>query len=303
MLTLRQIEVIRAIMVAGTVKGAAELLNVSAPGVSRVMKHAESQLGIRLFSRRHGRFIPTHEALGVFGQINEVFEKVENLQFSIDQLKRGVVTVFSFAAAPSISLHIVPKAVKRLHRKYPELKMNINMLKIEETSDYLLLKKGELVAMSHKIDHPGLISHPLAAASLVALVPEGHELAESGKTSLANLAEYPLIGIDPHDPYGKILATPFLENGHDFQLSFEARSAQTVYALVRQGLGVAIIDEFSVSAPQLSGVVRLAIEETTSFKTYAIVNADEPLSIFAEDMIGLIRAEMREAVYNRNWDR
>ena len=43
MLTLRQIEVIRAITVAGTVKGAADLLGVSAPGVSRVMKHAEAQ--------------------------------------------------------------------------------------------------------------------------------------------------------------------------------------------------------------------------------------------------------------------
>jgi len=46
MLTLRQIEVVRAIMVAGTVNGAAKLLNVSAPGVSRVMKHAEDLLGI-----------------------------------------------------------------------------------------------------------------------------------------------------------------------------------------------------------------------------------------------------------------
>ena len=45
MLTLRQIEVIRAIMVTGTVGGAARLLHVSAPGVSRTMKHAEGVLG------------------------------------------------------------------------------------------------------------------------------------------------------------------------------------------------------------------------------------------------------------------
>jgi hypothetical protein len=37
MLTLRQIEVVRAIMIAGTVNGAAQLLNVSAPGISRTM--------------------------------------------------------------------------------------------------------------------------------------------------------------------------------------------------------------------------------------------------------------------------
>ena len=56
MLTLRQIEVIRAIMITGTVAGAARLLNVSAPGLSRLMKYTESSLGIRLFDRRNGRF-------------------------------------------------------------------------------------------------------------------------------------------------------------------------------------------------------------------------------------------------------
>ena len=35
MITLRQIEVIRAVMVTGTIVGAARLLNVSAPGISR----------------------------------------------------------------------------------------------------------------------------------------------------------------------------------------------------------------------------------------------------------------------------
>ena len=39
MMTLRQIEVIRAVMVTGTIGGAAKLLNVSAPGISRLVKY------------------------------------------------------------------------------------------------------------------------------------------------------------------------------------------------------------------------------------------------------------------------
>ena len=62
MLTLRQIEVIRAIMVTGTVGDAARLLNVSSPGISRVMKHAETSLGVKLFDRKAGRYSPTREA-------------------------------------------------------------------------------------------------------------------------------------------------------------------------------------------------------------------------------------------------
>src|SRR6478609_4429323 len=45
MMTLRQIEVIRAVMVTGTIGGAARLLNVSAPGISRLVKYTEKSLG------------------------------------------------------------------------------------------------------------------------------------------------------------------------------------------------------------------------------------------------------------------
>ena len=45
MMTLRQVEVIRAVMVTSTIGGAARLLNVSAPGVSRLVKYIEKSLG------------------------------------------------------------------------------------------------------------------------------------------------------------------------------------------------------------------------------------------------------------------
>jgi DNA-binding transcriptional LysR family regulator len=89
MLTLRQIEVIRAIMVTGTVGAAARLLNVSSPGISRLMKHAETSVGVKLFNRRCGRYTPTREANAIFNQINGVYDKVEDLQFIITRIKRG----------------------------------------------------------------------------------------------------------------------------------------------------------------------------------------------------------------------
>lgn len=299
MLTLRQIEVIRAIMTAGTVKGAADLLGVSAPGVSRAMKHTETQLGVRLFSRRHGRFTPTGEARGIFGQINEVFSKVENLQFSIEALKRGESSVFSFASVPSIAQHIMPRVVERLRRRFPALRMNINILKIEETADYLLLKKGEVVAMSYRIDHPGLISHQLAAGRLVAVLPEGHPLAAQDEVSLASLIEQPLIGIDPNDPYGEILSGVFTGNGLPFELSIQARFSHTVVSLVAAGLGVAVVDEFSVATARIPGVAVRRIAEKTAFTTYCVVNADTPRSIFADELIDLLRTEMRRAAQMR----
>lgn len=296
MLTLRQIEVIRAIMVAGTVKGAAEYLNVSAPGVSRVMKHTESQLGIRLFSRIHGRYTPTEEAYDIFAQITGVFQSVENLQYSIEALKAGASRSVGFAAVPSIAHHTFPAAVKRLRDRYPKLRLNLNTVKIEEAIDYLLLRKGEMAALSYKLDHPGLIMQPLYSGHLMAVMPEDHPLAGSASVSLSDLIKETLIGIEPDDPYGRILAEPFRQYGLDFDFSITARTGQTISALVGQGLGVSVMDELSLSGGiRLPGIAVRPISEPTTFRTYAAFSADHPRSIFADDFVALLRDEMRRA--------
>ena len=78
-LTLRQVEVIRAVMMTGTIQGAAGFLNVSPPGVSRLLKHTEETLGLRLFERRAGLFAPAPEAAPVFEQLQQIHEKMAGL--------------------------------------------------------------------------------------------------------------------------------------------------------------------------------------------------------------------------------
>mgnify|MGYP001765732534 CR=1 FL=1 len=293
MLTLRQIEVIRAIMVTGTVNGAAQLLNVSPPGVSRIMKHAEGLLGLKLFSRQHGRYVPTQEAADIFGQIHDVFRKVEDLQYSINRVKRGATAQFSFAAVSSISQHIVPRATRALRRKFPDLRIKVDVIKIDEAIDYILLKKGEIAALSYKLDHPSMIFHPLGANSLVAVVPAGHALAGERRLTAAQLLEHPLIGFDRADPYGAHIARFFLSAGLDFDLSIQARYAHTVLGLVAQDLGVAVIDAFSVATASQPGVVCIPVDPPMTFSTYIATNVDVPLSTFAESMIQLLRQEAK----------
>ena len=88
-MTLRQIEVIRAVMMTGTISGAADMLNVSSPGISRLVKHTEESLGLRLFERKAGLFVPSVEASRVFDQVREVYRGVENLQQAVGNLQKG----------------------------------------------------------------------------------------------------------------------------------------------------------------------------------------------------------------------
>jgi DNA-binding transcriptional LysR family regulator len=300
-LTLRQVEVIRAVMMTGTIQGAAEFLNVSSPGISRLVKHTEESLGVRLFERKAGLFVPAAEAAPVFEQIHQIYEKMTGLGFALDRLKRGAESELAFASMPSIAQFIAARAVRQIRRRYPELYIDLNVLKIEETVDYLLLERGEFVAASYRFEHPSLEFQPIGAGELVVILPEGHRLAGAARLSVGDIADEPLIGVDAGDPYGEITARPFATAGLPRRLSVKARFAQTVVSLVRHGLGVALIDEFSVAGAQMPGLARVPLVETVPVSLYAARKAGRVLSSYADYAVDRLRDELRRAVSARPW--
>ncbi|WP_116600290.1 LysR family transcriptional regulator [Primorskyibacter marinus] len=294
-ITLRQVEMIRAVMLRGTIIGAAEHLGVSAPGVSRLIKHTEESLGIRLFERQAGRFIPAIEAGPVFDQIREVYKGVENLQTALGSLKKGEDVRLSFASAPSVAQFIAARAVRSIRTKYPNLFIELDILKIEETLDYLLLERGEFVIMSSPLDNPAIENTKIASGEILAILPEGHRLAAKSEVTIDDLMQEPLVGIDPSDPYGAILAQPFANAGIVPHHTMRGRFAQTVVSLVRHGLGVGLIDEFSVAEVYMPGVVRRRLAESTPIEIYAVAKRGRVISNFAGFAIKRFRKELSEA--------
>jgi DNA-binding transcriptional LysR family regulator len=86
---LRHIEVFNAVMLTGSVSGAARLINVTQPAVSRILQHAELQLGFALFQRTKGRLTPTSEALTLYPHIERLFAQLDEVQRLAANLKTG----------------------------------------------------------------------------------------------------------------------------------------------------------------------------------------------------------------------
>jgi DNA-binding transcriptional LysR family regulator len=295
MLTLRQIEVVRAIMVTGTVGGAARLLNVSSPGISRVMKHAEATLGLKLFHRKSGRFVPTQEANDIFSLINGVYDKVEDLQFVVRRLKLGADAELRAGSVPSIANVMVPRAVADVRRKFPSLLIDLDVLKLEDVVDYLLLGKGELVAISYRLEHPMVTFTPLAEGRLRCVVPRDHPLAQMAKVSVHDIHRYPLIGIDPNDPYGRIVAGLFTRYELPYEVTIRARFGTTVCGLVANGLGIGVLDEFTLAGDPLPGLTILDIQEPTLFQTYVATRKDATVSSYGSFFVTSLRRQMERA--------
>lgn len=302
-MTLRQIEVIRAVMMTGTISAAAEMLGVSAPGISRLVKHTEEALDIRLFERKAGLFVPSVEASAVFDHVREVYKGVANLQDAVGSLKRGEKVQLAFASAPSVAQVIAARVLKRVRDRYQSLFIDLNILKIEETVDYLLLERGEFVIMSSPVQNASVENEKIAEARLLVILPDGHRLAGQAEISVRDLIGEQLIGVEPSDPYGALTASPFQAAGVELQHAMRGRFAQTVVSLVRQNLGVAVIDEFSVAEPENPGLVRRPLAEGGSIDIFVSRKKGRVLSGFAEHAILHFRRELARATEEgpRNW--
>jgi hypothetical protein len=109
-----------------------------------------------------------------------------------------------------------------------------------------------------------------------------------------------LIGIEPRDPYGRIITDIFARARLQYQAPIKARFGVTVCALVRQNLGIGVIDGFTLAEQNRFGLRVIPIEEDTSLRTYVAFRNDATLSSVAEFFIAALRTRTKKAHEHAN---
>ena len=259
---LRQMEVFRAVMLTGSMNGAAKLLFVSQPAISRLIAHTEQSLGLPLFERDKGKLTPTPEAQRLFEEVGPLFDealRIDELARDLAERPEGALTLCS---SPSLALNFVPPVIAQYLELYPKVRLKFHTTLLSDMAHELLGRKAELAVSVLPIDHPNLVVEPLATGEMVCILPQGHPLASRRAVSLAELAECKLILYNRNIPFGQLVAAAFQRAGVSWNPAVEIVRAELACALVRVGAGVAIVDEFSVGQQGWPGVVMRPLRES-----------------------------------------
>ena len=240
-LSLRQIEVFRAVMLSGSLNAAAAVLRTSQPSLSRIVRRTEDVLGFRLFEREKGRLLaPTKEAGVLFAHVGRVYQQLDSLRDAVDQMVRGSGNVFRFGTTGSPNRHLVPRAVSKLRAQSPELAFHVDVLQVEEIIDYLVFGRGECVVSVFPVQHPLIHSEALGSGDLACLVPAGHPLAGRSTVTAAEVAREYLILFETGTPHGAMADALFAAAGLQPEAGVRVRHVETAIGLVRHGVGVAV---------------------------------------------------------------
>lgn len=292
---LRQIEVFRAIMVTGSISGAARLLSVSQPAISRLLAYTEDRLKMRLFERIKGRVQPTPEARRLFAEVEDVHRGVLRINDLALELRRRGTGALHVVASPSLAQAIVPAAIQRFRQSYPDVFIEMEILTLRELVERVSARRVDVGFAGMPVQDPTIETRALAEGRLSVICRKDHVLAGAPSIDMATLRDYPLIGYHSQTPYGDLVARAIAESGVDVQFDTIVRFTPVACSLVQAGVGIAIADDFVVgSGSSFPDLVARPITPGMPVFVHALASRLEPLSRLGQAMVSTMELVLAE---------
>lgn len=239
-------EVFRAVMVTGTVAGAAELLHVSQPSVSKSLSLAERRTRLQLFERVKGRLVATPEAKRLYAEIEHLWTGVEKVRALTAELLQPVSSTLHIGASPSLGSALIPAALSALYRDISALRAQVDLLVPHMLVDAAVDHSIDLALALFPMDHPSLVQVARYECGWVCVMPPGHPLCAKEVVFPRDLPGYRLISFPPQPAYGVMPEVIFGSVYPKLNFGLEVRAGQTACLFSLAGAGISIVDELTV---------------------------------------------------------
>jgi DNA-binding transcriptional LysR family regulator len=296
---LRQMEIFRAVMLTGTVSGAARLLYVSQPAVSRLLNHTETSLGIKLFERTGGKLLPTAAAVALFEEVQPVYDAALNVDRFVENLANQSTIEISVSCSPALGMSLLPRVIEAFHKRNPRTRIRFFTTLTADVPNELLSKKTDLAVTLLPVSNPNLSVETVGTGRMVCAMTPHHPLALQDAVSLFDLAEHETIFPSPSIAFGRLIRSTLEGYGVEITPTFEVPRAELACALARRSLGVALVDEFCAGDGLWTGLLIKPLVEPIIYNINLIYPRFSVRSNPVEQFIQTLRECMSESEANK----
>lgn len=292
-ISLRHIEVFRAIMQAGSVTGAARLLFTSQPTVSRELARLEALSGLRLFDREGGRLLPTAQALLLLEEVERAYVGLERINSVAQSIRRFEHGQLSMSCLPLFSQTLLPRVCQRFLQAHPGIGLSITAQESPLLEESLSAQRHDLGLTESEHLPRGTQGELLFCADMVCILPDDHPLLARPRLASEDFRGQNFINLSGLDIYRQTLDEHFRQAGVDRRVVVETTNAASVCAMVRQKLGVAIINPLSAMEEVGRGLAIRPLQLSVPYRVMLIRPDYRPSSSFVEGFCQSLREEAR----------
>lgn len=255
--SLRQLEYLVAIADHGSFHAAARACHVTQPGLSLQIQQLESLLGVQAFERNRPRILVTAAGEALVERARRVLAEAEGLVEAATLFAKPLSGLLTLGAIPTIAPYLLPKALPRVRRRYPELTLRLQEAQTADLVDRVQRGDVDVALLALEADLNGLETEALFRDDFVVAVSSAHPLA--GKRSVAESAlsgEPVLLLADGHCLRDQALSLCGAA-GADELGDFRASSLTTLVQMVASGLGLTLLPQLATSIEGKGRDIRL----------------------------------------------
>jgi len=294
-LTYRQIEAFRAVMISGTASGAAEILCVSQPAISRLLADFESTVGVKMFERQRRRLTPTPEARFFYEEVERAFVSLEKLSRAAEELREFHLGSLRIASMPAASVEFLPTLADRFCREHSGVSLTLQVRSTQHVIDLVASQHFDLGVISGiELDDPAIEARTLADSRLVCILPAGHRLAEHEVIRPRDLEGEVFVSLGSEQSLRHKIDGVFEREGVNRQLMIDTQLHYAACAFVLAGSGVSLVDPITAMHYRRLGLVVKCFEPRIDYRYSMIFPRQRGQSGLTKAFLGMLDDAMQE---------
>lgn len=224
----------------GSFTKAAQILQYSQSGISRMIGDLEREWGVRLLERSRTGVLLTSDGMQILPYAKRVCAEYDRLQMQVDALhgiQTGTIRIGTFS---SVATHWLPNIIRAFQQDCPHV--DYELLLGDYTEIETWIQDGRVDCGFLRLPtRPEFETIELERDRLMAILPENHRLAGCARFPIRALEEEPSLLLEKG---GKAeIAQVLAHSGVSPQIRFTTWDDYAVMSMVECGLGISILPE------------------------------------------------------------
>lgn len=222
----------------GSFTKAAEVMNYSQSGISRMINDLEKEWNITLLERNRAGLRLTSDGLNIFPLAKKLYEEYEAVQQRLEELsgiQTGVIRIGTFS---SVATHWLPQLMSDFQKDYPNIAFELLLGDYDEIEKWIISGRVDF-GFLRLPTLPDLQVQYIEQDELKVILPENHPLTNLSQISLQDLSDLPFILLEKD---GNSDITRLLDKmNSSLNVQFTTWDDYAIMAMVEKGLGISIL--------------------------------------------------------------
>ena len=291
-LTLRQLQVFRAVCDTLSYSRAAEEMALTQPAVSQQIRQLEELIGQPLFEYTGRRLYLTPAAEALQRASGDIFGRLESLHMQLADLQGSLQGQLSLTVESSAQ-YLFPHLFAEFRREHPEVSLQLTVSSHGQALRRMGVSRDDLLILSQVPTGLDLDFLPFMENRIVAVATPQHPLCHIAELKLQDLTAWPLLVREPGSGTRQAVDRFCNERRAQFASTLQLGSLEALRQGVLAGLGIALLPQHAVSQDLASGrLCELPVAELPLWHSWCVVHQRERrLSPVAAAFLDFIRRQ------------